>query len=81
MKINIKKVDVTIASPSLNDIEYRHNSEKDILSYKVNNVIELPFEREELIQYVNNKRKIITISANLEFIAEDGEIGAHILRD
>lgn len=81
LKINIKKVDVTIASPSLNEIEYRHNSEKDILSYKVNNVIELPFEKEELIQYVNNKRKIITISAKLEFIAEDGEIGAHILRD
>ncbi len=81
IKVNIKKVNVTIKSPTLKDIEYESDEEGEILSYKAINDILIPFQKDELIVYINNKRKILNISVELEFIVQDKIIGYHITRD
>lgn len=80
-KLKIKKVNIKIGSVTLSDIDYTADENGEILSYKVTNNIIIPFPKNELIEYLKNKRKMLSISVEAEFSVNGNDIGSLITRN
>lgn len=80
VKVNIKNVKISIRPVSLSADKYTPD-ENDIISYNVTNDIIIPFHKDEFMVYINNKRKLLNISIEVEFIAQKDNIGMYIVRN
>ena len=80
VKMNIKNVKISIRPVSLDADKYTPD-ENDIISYNVTNDIIIPFHKDEFMVYINNKRKLLSVSIEVEFIARKDNIGVYIVRN
>lgn len=81
LQIRLISVDVSIRPLSLDDAVAEYNEKEDTFSYNVTNNIYIPFKKEEFIVYINNKRKLLNISMDVEIIVNGNDIGFAITRD
>lgn len=80
VKVNIKNVKISIRPVSLDADKYTPD-ENDIISYNVTNDIIIPFHKDEFMVYINNKRKLLSVSIEVEFIARKDNVGVYIVRN
>lgn len=84
--IDSKRVAFAVENISIN---FSNESEKDILErcemcedgrylYNITNDIYIPFSKDELISYIHNTEKVITIVADLKYRARTKNVGAGI---
>lgn len=79
IKVSIKDVKISIRPVPLSD-DYMPD-ENGIVSYNVTNDIIIPFHKDEFMVYINNKRKLLSISIEVEFITRKNNIGLYIDRN
>lgn len=81
LQIKFKSVDVVISSLVVSESVANYDEENNTYSYNVSNDIYLPFTKDELILYINNKRKLLNISIEVEVSVINSDIGRVIVRD
>lgn len=81
LQIRLNKVNVSIRPLSLKDVDLDYNEKDKTYFYNITNDITLPFQKDELLVYINNKRKILNISMEVEIIANNRKIGTLVKRD
>jgi len=81
IQIRLNKVNAYIKPLSLEDVDLNYDEKNSIYSYNVTNDIMLPFKKDEFLVYINNKRKKLSVSMEVEIIVNSGEIGTLFKRD
>ena len=79
IKVSIKDVKISVRPVPLSD-DYMPD-ENGIVSYNITNDIIIPFHKDEFMVYINNKRKLLSISIEVEFITRKNNIGLYIDRN
>jgi hypothetical protein len=78
LQIRLNKVNASIRPLSVKDIDLEYNEKDKTYS---SGAINVPFEKDELLGYLNNKRKILNVSTEVEIVVNNGEVGTLVRRD
>lgn len=81
LRINVKGITASIRPVTLSDVEYTYDETRDLYTYKLTNNMMIPFQKDELVTYLNNKRKLLNISVEIELVSKNKNVGSLITRN